>query len=218
MGSSKLTLEEGSYTVVVHPPGGQAISQVVSLVAGESKTIVPTVPTGMELWENSASWIAHDQWFTHRGNGFVLYDAPPGPGGFSFTVVLHHKGPRLKWVVGYTDAMNYMLFEMDNKYFYRTEMIGGKKHDLPKIAHNIGEKNPSVSMRIEVSANSLVHRYDLKDDASWQVLDSEDKRDRPSLNQGKPRSFADGKFGFLLQGNDDTVEISSFQFTPHPER
>jgi len=106
---------------------------------------------------------------------------------------------------------------MDNKYFYRTEMIGGKKHDLPKIAHNMGEKHPSVSMRIEVSANSLVHRYDLKDDASWQVLDTEDKRNGPSLNQGKPRSFADGKFGFLLQGNDDTVEISSFQFTPRPE-
>jgi hypothetical protein len=107
-----------------------------------------------------------------------------------------------------------MLFGTDSEYFYRTEMTDGKKHDLPKIAHNIGEKNPSVSMRIELSTNSLVHRYDLKEDASWQVLDSEDKRDRPSLNQGKPRSFADGRFGFLLQGSDDIVEISSFQFTP----
>ena len=213
-GSSKLALDEGSYTVVLHPSAGPPISQVVSLAAGDSKSIAPAVPTGMELWENSASWVPHDEWVAHRGNGFILYDALRGPGEFSFTVKLHHKGPRLKWVVDYVDASNYFIFEMDNKNLYRTEVVDGKKHELPKVPHNIPEDNVSVSLRIDVSPNSLAHLYSLRGDPSWKTLDTQERKDAPSLAQAKPRSFVDGKFGFYLQGNDDVVELSNFQMTP----
>jgi serine/threonine protein kinase len=230
-GSRKLELDEGSYTIGVRAPGGQSISQTpVSVAVGESRTIdlrtvtkpLPSI-RGMELWDHSESWKSQDQWSTYRGAGFVLYNAPQGPGDFTFTAQLHRghnpfsSGPRLKWVVSFVDEKNYVLLQMDDRNFYRTEFINGDKQEFPKVALNIPPEAASASLRIEVSNDTLVHRYSLPGDALWKILNSWDRKDSPSSNKGKTRSFVDGKFGFYLQGNEE-IYLSHFTFIARPER
>jgi hypothetical protein len=102
--------------------------------------------------------------------------------------------------------------QLDGKYFYRTEVVSGKRHDLPKIQFKIPESSESVTISLDVSPKTLVQRYSLQK-GTWQALDSWDRGSAPSVNGNKARSFTDGKFGFLIPPDRD-LEISNFSFTP----
>jgi len=218
--SGKLSLDDGSYTVIVRSPNGSESTQTVALAAGETKLLdLGNLPGAnkhiMERW--SAEWTKQDQWYQRRGGGFVLYKVPHLAGTIIFTVKLHRghnpfsSRPRLKWVVNYLDDKNYLLFQIDSKYFYRTEVVDGNKQDYPKIAHNIPGDAQFAHLNIQVSSQGLLHRYSLQDN-SWTTLYDWDKSAAtPSLNPEKSRSFTDGEFGFYLPGNDD-VELSNFSF------
>jgi hypothetical protein len=103
------------------------------------------------------------------------------------------------------------LFQLDNKYFYRTQVLDGNKQEYPKIAHNIPSDAEYVNLSIQVSSKGVVQSYSLQDN-TWKALDNFDNSAaKPSMYQGKPRSFSEGKFGFYLPGKDD-VAVSNFSF------
>lgn len=212
-GSGKIPLEAGDYTISA--PGMKA--EVVNLAAGESKTVeLRSSSFGMDRWENASSWTEQGGWYTHRGGGFVLYDAPTHSGEYVFTLRFkrghwYSGGHREKWAIGYVDAKNYILIELDGKFLYRTIVVNDQKESLPKVPHKIGDAQ-SVTFSLDVEPSGFTHRYTLPGGHGWQSLDTYPSPGQPSL-QAKPKSFAEGKFGFYLP-NEDTIEISNFSFYP----
>ena len=147
----------------------------MTLAAGETKKI-DLVPqkSGMELWPGG--WTENSGWFTRRGGGVVLYGQPRFSGTVEFTARLRHNrnplvpSPRLRWVVNFLDDHNYLLFQIDGKYFYRAEVIDGASVALPKIAHHIPERSAFVNLEIVVQAGLVEHRWSVSGD-NWKVLD-----------------------------------------------
>jgi serine/threonine protein kinase/cytochrome c-type biogenesis protein CcmH/NrfG len=220
-GSLKLSLQEGTYTLIARMPDSQPASTTVVLGVGEVKTVnihAPTTPGsgGMEKWEHP--WVLQDGWYVRRGGGFDLYNSDGRGGSYVFTLRTRHShnpfsaGARIRWVVSYLDADNYIEMQLDGKSFYRTEVVSGKKHELPKIQFKIPDASESVTIRLDVSPKILTQSYSLQK-GTWQTLDSWDRGNAPSLHGGKARSFTEGKFGFLIPPDRD-LEISNFTFTP----
>lgn len=216
-GSSKVSLDEGTYTVAARSSKTTPASTTVVLAAGESKSInfKVTSANSMDHWEQP--WTLANGWYTRHGGGFVLYDAPPGPGNYVFTIKMHHGhaffsgSPRTRWVVSYLNPNNYTEIELDDKYLYRTEIVNGNKVEMPKVQHKIPENSPFITISVEIQPDSLVQRYSVRAN-EWKMLDSWDRTTAPSL-RAKPRSFTDGKFGFLIP-NDRDMEVSNFTFYP----
>jgi len=214
-GSAKVPLDEGTYNVVAHLPNAPATTASVTVGAGETKSLnFRTAASAMERWEQP--WNLEGGWYTRHGGGFVLYNAPSPGGTYVFTVKLHHGhaifsgSERVRWVVSYSDPNNYVLMQMDGKSFYRTEVVNGNKTELPKIQHKIPDDSPFVTLSVEIQPGVLVQRYSVHPN-DWKMLDTWD-RTSPSL-RGKPRSFADGKFGFLIPSDRD-MEVSNFAYYP----
>jgi serine/threonine protein kinase len=196
-----------SGTPVRVPPGTYQLTASVGsfhrsapleLTAGESRTIGPLslAPGGIEDFDDAAGWKSSQGWFVRRGGGFVLYRTSPAVGTFVFSAMLD-KGHRLQWVFNYTDDHNYALFQMDEKYFYRSEVRGGRLTEEAKIPFKT-EKKKSRTFQIVVTPSSIVHR--IQQDNAWVPLDS--------WNQSGS-NLSLGKFGFYLPGSDE-VELSNF--------
>jgi len=168
------------------------------MAAGESRTIGPLslAPGGMQDFDDAAGWKSNQGWFVHRGGGFVLYKTSPTSGTFVFSAMLE-KGHRLQWVFNYTDDHNYALFQMDENYFYRSEVRGGKATEEAKIPFKT-EKKKSRTFQVVVTPNRIVHQIQQGD--AWVPLDS--------WNQSGG-NLSSGKFGFYLPGSDE-VELSNF--------
>lgn len=220
-GSSKVSLQEGTYTVIAKAPDSQSTSTTVILGANETKSVNlhpsnPNGGVGMDRWEHP--WTLQDGWYVRRGGGFDLYNSEGHGGNYIFTLRTHHShnpfssGARIRWVVAYLDNENYIEMQLDGKFFYRTEVVSGKKHEFPKVQFKIPENSESVTISLDVAPKTLLQRYSLQK-GSWQTLDSWDRGNAPTLYGGKPRSFIEGKFGFLIPQDRD-LAISNFAFSP----
>jgi hypothetical protein len=183
--------------------------------------LVGTANTGsantlsMEHFEHPETWTQKDGWYVRHGGGFVLYDAPPGPGSFAFALRLNFSHglfarTKFRWVIAYRDEHNYTEIQLDSKFLYRTDYVDGTPHEFPKVPHNIPSNTPSVNLTIDVAANTLVHRYTLHGD-NWNTLASWDRMTAPAQEKG--RAFTDGKFGFLIPP-DREIDVSNFSFSP----
>ena len=76
-------------------------------------------------------------------------------------------------------------------------------HDIAfaeRTAKEIGDAVTAI--QVDVSADKLIHR--VKNGNDWNVIDSWTE---------PGRNFTEGKFGFLVQGNDE-IGVSDFKFTP----
>jgi hypothetical protein len=196
-----------SGTPVRVPPGTYQLTASVGnfhrsapleLTAGESRTIGPLslAPGGIEDFDDAAGWKSSQGWSIRRGGGFVLYKTSPTAGTFVFSAMLD-KGHRLQWVFNYADDHNYALFQMDENYFYRSVVRGGRTTEEAKIPFKT-EKKKSRTFQIVVTPNSIVHR--IQQGNAWAPLDS--------WNQSGS-NLSLGKFGFYLPGSDE-VELSNF--------
>ena len=89
--------------------GGTALLQRGVDEAADDAVAVHDHPGG---FEHPGEWTQSDTWFLHRGGGFVLYDQAKPHGRIAFTMKPRRSrnslrgGPRLRWVVGYSDARN----------------------------------------------------------------------------------------------------------------
>ena len=94
------------------------------------------------------------------------------------------------------------VYEIDGKNFWAKVVENGKTLERIKVPHNIDAKDKSFTVQMEVAPEHITHR--IQRGNQWVVLD----------NWVEPgRTFSDGKFGFLVQG-DDQIGISDFRFQP----
>jgi hypothetical protein len=150
----------------------------------------------MSKWDDPGAWKHEKDSFIRKGGDFVLYGVVPTSGTFAFSAMLT-KGHLLQWVINYSDPKNYVLFQMDDNYFYRTVIRNGEKTDEIKVPDK-GDKKSFRTLQIRVSPTEIVHQS--KHDDSWTVLD---RWTQPGVN------LSLGKFGFYIPGNDQ-VALSSF--------
>jgi serine/threonine protein kinase len=133
-GSSRLSLQVGTYTVIARLPDSPTASTTVVLGNGEVKSLnihAPNAPEkgGMEKWEHP--WVLQDGWYVRRGGGFDLYNSDGRGGNYVFNLRTRHShnpfsaGARIRWVVSYQDTDNYIEMQIDGKSFFRTEVVGG---------------------------------------------------------------------------------------------
>ena len=214
---NQIDLPPGSYVFSATAPGFAASSTHVQLAAGENREVdftlarerpaapSPVAASGMAEFEDAQSWRKDDDSWVHRGGGFVPYKLPPN-GVFTFTVQLLKGGGifragQIRWCLQYLDSKNYLLYEMDRKIFWAGVVEKGKRAERVKAPHNLG--NPKAfTIQIEVTPDRLVQKVRVGDE--WKVLDT-------FVEPG--RDFTEGKFGFLIQGNDE-IAISDFKFLP----
>ena len=196
---STLSLPAGSYTLTAKTADSLSFarSSTVEVSAGQSRNLdLSLAPNGMSKWSDPADWKQEKGAFVHKGGDFVMYAVKPTSGTFVFSAMLN-KGHRLQWVLDCIDVNNYILFQMDDNKFYRTEVRNGQKGDEIKVPHKIDKKS-FRTLQIHVSANEIVHQVRQGD--NWVVLD---RWTQPVSN------LSQGKFGFLIPGNDQ-VTLSNF--------
>ncbi len=192
-----LNLASGTYTLSARTADGFTRSSTLDVVAGQSKTLdLSLAPTGMSNWDDPGAWKQEKDAFLRKGGDFVLYRAVPASGTFVFSAMLA-KGHLLQWVLNYTDPKNYVLFQMDEKNFYRTVIRNGQKSD-EIIVPDKGDKKSFRTLHIRVSPTEVVHQ--IRNGDRWIVLD---RWTQPGTN------LSLGKFGFYIPG-DDQVALSSF--------
>jgi hypothetical protein len=173
--------------------------------------VVPKAPpariTAMDGFESQEGWMQQDNGvWRHRGGGFLTYKFP-STGVFTFAVYLVRggnlfRGGRVRWVTDYTDPKNYVMSELDDSTLTIRDVVNGKTSEHAKVRHNVDSKDKAWAIQIEISPEHLIQRIQKND--QWITLDNWTKPDH---------NFADGKFGFLVQGNDE-IGVSDFKFTP----
>jgi hypothetical protein len=192
-----LTVAAGTYTLTARTADGLTRSSTLEVNAGQAKTLDLSLgPNGMLNWDDPAGWKHEKDAFTRKGGDFVLYKDVPASGTFVFSAMLT-KGRQLQWVLNYTDAKNYVLFQMDDNHFYRSVIRNGQKTDEVKVPEK-SDKKTLRTVRIRVSPTDYI--LQIKRGESWTVLD---RWTQPNAN------LSQGKFGFYIPG-DDQVAISSF--------
>jgi tetratricopeptide (TPR) repeat protein len=190
-------LVPGTYTLTARTAERFTRSSTLEVMAGQSKTLdLSLAPSGMSKWDDPGAWKHEGDSFIRKGGDFVLYGVAPTSGTFVFSA-MPAKGHLLQWVLNYKDPKNYVLFQMDDKNFYRTVIRNGEKND-EVIVPDKGDKKSFRMLLIRVSPTEIVHQ--IKHGDSVTVLD---RWTQPGDN------LALGKFGFYIPGNDQ-VALSSF--------
>ncbi|MCX6632129.1 MAG: hypothetical protein NTW28_31350, partial [Candidatus Solibacter sp.] len=216
---NQIELPPGNYAFSASAPGFTEATTRVQLAAGESREVdftlarepqaapppVVVAASGMAEFEDAASWKKDGDNWVHKGGGFVPYKIPP-KGVFTFTVQLLKGGGvfragQIRWCLEYVDPKNYLLYEMDRKNFWAGVIEKGKRAERVKTPHNLGNQK-AFTIQIEVTADRLVQKVQVGEE--WKVLDT-------FIEPG--RDFTQGRFGFLIQGNDE-IAISDFKFLP----
>jgi len=214
---NQIELPAGTYVFAAIAPGFTESTARVQLAAGESREVDLTlarerpaapalVANAMVLFEDPGSWTKDGANWVHKGGGFVPFKPSP-KGVLTFTVELVKGGGvfragAIRWCLQYLDAKNYLLFEIDRKNFRAWVIKDGQRLErVPKTAHNLGNQK-TFTIQIDVASDRLVQRG--RGGEEWKVLDT-------FAEPG--RDYTQGKFGFLIQGNDE-IAISDFKFQP----
>ena len=216
VGPGKVSIPEGAYDLVLKGPAGVQSSSKVTATAGGSTPIDvrSLIVSGMERFDASG-WILKDGWFTRRGGNVVLYNRDAREGMISFTVRLDRSGnpfsggSRLSWMVGFADARNYVLLQLDKDDFYRSLVVGGIPQQQVKKEHGIPTNGPYVYFRLQILSDRLVHEYSTQPNV-WRPLDA---WSIAGVATTGPRAILDGQFGFFLPGTEE-LTISNFYLHP----
>jgi hypothetical protein len=214
---NQMELPPGSYVFSASAPGFAESTTRVQLAAGENREVgftlarerpaapPPPVARGMAEFEDAQSWKKDGNSWVHKSGGFVRYKLPP-KGVFTFTVELLKGGGvfragQIRWCFQYLDSKNYLLYEIDRKSFWAGVIQKGTRLERIKAPLNLGNQK-AFTIQIDATPDRLVQKVRVGD--QWKVLDT-------FVEQG--RDFTQGKFGFLIQGNDE-IAVSDFTFLP----
>lgn len=161
-------------------------------------------------FEDPRQWRAWNGVYLHQGAGFLSYKLPPS-GVFSFTVQLLKGGGfmregKVRWRLMYLDPKNYAQFEIDDKNFVAKVITDGRSVDRTKTPIKDLEKEKEFTIQIDVTPEHIVHK--MRTGGGWIPLDAWSE---PGVR------YSVGKFGFLVQGNDE-IGLESFEFQPVQSR
>jgi len=199
---SALSLPPGTYILSARTAQGAPRTSMVQVAAGESRNLDLTLtPGGMGDWELPGAWRQEGDWYVRRGGNFIPYKTVPTSGTFTFNAALR-KGKRLQWALNYIDDKNYELFQMDENYFYRSQVRAGQETEAIKVPFK-SEKKQVHTFQIRISPTQVVH--EILQNGKWVVVDS---WSQPGTN------LAAGKFGFYIPSND---EVSLANFTHYAD-
>ncbi len=174
------------------------------------KVVQPPKPrvSTMTAFDNLSAWRQEDGIWRHRGEAKLTYSILPTDGVFQFTIHLLRggnrllfRGGRVRWFLDYQDDRNYALFEMDDETFWAKDVVDGKETERAKVKHNVDSDVKAWAIQIDVNPTRVIHR--IMRDGQWVALDTW---------TDAARNFTDGKFGILVNGNDE-VGLSDFRFT-----
>jgi len=160
----------------------------------------PPPPGSIADFEEPLQWREDHGVYVHSGAAFLPYAMPP-KGQFRFTVQLL-KGGKARWRLMYLDSKNYAQFEIDNKNFVAKVITDGKSLDRTKTPLRNLDKQKEFRILIDVAPEHIVHK--LRSGDAWIPLDAWSE---PGVR------YAVGKFGFLVQGNDQ-IALADFKFQP----
>lgn len=214
---SQIELPAGNYVFSATAQGFGGSATRVQIAAGDNREVAfnlqregPAAPVplanAMAEFQDAQSWTKDGDSWVHKGGGFVPFKPTP-KGLFTFNVELLKGGSVLRagtirWCLQYLDPKNYLLFEMDKKNFRAWVIKDGQRLErVPKTPHNLGN-GKSFAIQIEVTPERLLQK--VRGGEGWKTLDT-------FAEPG--RDFTQGKFAFLIQGNDE-IGISNFQFVP----
>ena len=179
--------------------------------APKPEPVAPKPPpvriTSMEGFESQEGWLPQDNGvWRHKGGGFLTYKLPSN-GVFTFALYLVKggnlfRGGRVRWVMDYIDSKNYVSSELDDNNLTIRDVVNGKTIEHGKVKHNVESKDKAWAIQIEISPEHLIQR--IQKDQKWITLDTWTSPEH---------KFADGKFGFWVQGSDE-IGVSDFKFTP----
>ena len=167
----------------------------------------PPRALAMDGFESLEGWMQQDNGiWRRRGGGFVLFKSP-GSGVFTYAVYMIRggnlfRGGRVRWVSDYKDAKNYIVSELDENNLAIRDVVNGKTSDHAKVKHNVESKDKAWAIQVEIAPDKLIHR--IQKDKEWITLDTWNSPEH---------KFSEGRFGFLVQGNDE-IGISDFKFQP----
>lgn len=170
------------------------------------KAAAPKPRSGdMSNFDNPAAWQELQGVWKHKGAATLTYGLPPN-GIFTFSIYMLKggsllRGGRVRWFLNYTDAKNYILFELDEENFWSKVVSGGKTLERKKVLHKQDKSMRVWNIQIDASAAKLTHK--IQGDNGWVDLDSWTE---------PGRDFTQGKFGILVSGTDE-VGLSNFSFT-----
>jgi eukaryotic-like serine/threonine-protein kinase len=192
-----LSLPPGTYILSARIAQNVTRSSTVQVVGGESRILdLHLSPGGMGDWEVPGAWRNEGTSYVKRGGNFILYKTVPVAGTFAFNASLR-KGKKLQWVLNYLDDQNYELFQMDESFFYRSQVRAGQQTEAVKFPFK-SEKKQFHTFQIRVSPSSVVH--EILVNGKWTVVDS---WSQSGIN------LAAGKFGFYIPSNDE-VSLADF--------
>ena len=220
MKGDQIALPPGNYIFTARSPGFNEKAERVQVTMGETNSLElalakvtvaapPPAPKsgGMIDFEDPNSWTKQGDLWVHKGGGFIPYRLSAN-GTFTFTVRLLKggslfRGGRIRWAAQYNDAKNYALFEMDRKSLSSKVIEDGKPYDRGKYDHGLSDKEMSYTIQVDIAPGQMIHR--IMNNGQWQVLDTWKE---------PGRNFSQGKFGFIVQGNDE-IGLTDFKFAPH---
>jgi hypothetical protein len=158
----------------------------------------------MAQFDHPSLWREQDGIFRRRGAGTYTYSLTPN-GVFSFTIYLlkggnMFRGGRVRWVVQYRNARNYLLYELDTENLWAKVVENGTTYERRKIPHGVKKDLKNWTVQVDVSPTAAVQR--IERNGQWVTLDSFSE---------PGRNFTQGKFGILVNG-DDEVGLADFQF------
>ena len=163
----------------------------------------PAAPVAgtMADFENPGAWRLEDRIWRHRGEAFLAYKLSPN-GVFVFEVFAL-RGGHARWTVAYSNSRDYTLFELDDQGLGVFEVTNGSKSKRRKPSHGLDRRLKNWTVQIDVSPARVTHS--ILRNKSWFLLDTWTQAGR---------DFTNGKFAFLIQGNDE-IGLADFQFNPH---
>jgi hypothetical protein len=210
-----LRLDPGTYIFTARAPNHVDRTERTTIAAGENRNLeialtsevkqaAAAPPKPVARPADWSGWSRDGGAYVRKGGNRVLVQPVNSPGTITFTAHLRKagglfRGGKLRWFL--ENEGGYSQFEVDKKKF-TAKIPGGSSHTLEfgkESAVQDDEEGKAYSVQIEITPERIVHR--MKVGSTWVTVNSQP-------NRGE----ADGKFGFVIPGNDE-IAISDYRFT-----
>ncbi len=201
------SLPPGNYLLTASARGYIEKVERFTLVGGEARTVdlslkkevavvkEPVVQAGT-IADLEGSFSRDGDAYIQKGPAVVMFRPATANGVFTFTI-RPVRGKKLRWIVGNKDNRSQAQFELEKNKLVRKDGGGKKLQESAKF-----DSQEAFQVKIDVRNGALIHQINVG--GAWTTVDNW---------QDGGRNFADGRFGFVVEGRDE-IAISDFRFTP----